>query len=237
VSTAQHPHTSRDFDEQLSEARRLVRLMGERVTLQLAGALTCFESGRAALIDHVMREEALVNRLERAIDELIGQILARRQPAAVDLRLLLALAKITTDLERVGDEAKNIALQARKIFSADRLTGPGHAEVRRMGRIVLDMLRQALALLEAMEIERTPELLRRDFEVDDLYGGILRQLITFMIGDPRTISPCLDVVFVARSLERIGDHAKNISEYVIYAVKGRDVRHISIEDVEREVRG
>lgn len=236
MSTPQNPHTSKEFEEELGEARRLVGLMGERVRLQLASALTGFESGRAALIDHVMREEALVNRLERAIDELIGQILARRHPTAVDLRLLLALAKVTTDLERVGDEAKNIALQSRKILSSDRIKGPGHAEVQRMGRIVQDMLKQALVLLDAMEIERTPELLRRDFEVDDLYGGILRQLITFMIGDPRTISPCLDVVFVARSLERVGDHAKNISECVIYAVKGCDVRHVSIEDVEREVR-
>jgi phosphate transport system protein len=230
------PHTSKDYDERLAEARRLVRLMGERVSLQLSGALTCFASGRAAYMDHVMREEALVNRLERAIDELIGQILVRRQPAAVDLRLLLALAKMTTDLERVGDEAKNIALQARKIFSADRATGPGHAEVKRMGRMVLGMLRQALALLDTMQIEGTPELLRRDFEVDDLFGGILRQLITYMIDDPRTISACLDIVLLARALERIGDHSKNISEYVVYAVKGRDVRHTSIEEVEREIR-
>jgi phosphate transport system protein len=211
--------------------------MGERVTLQVRVALAAFETGRAKFVDHVLREEALVNRLERAIDELVGQIIARRAPTAVDLRLLIVLIKTTTDLERIGDEAKKIALQTRKIFSGDSAVGPGHVEVRRMGRIVLQMLKQSLSLLDAMEVEYAPDVLRRDFEVDDLLGGILRELISFMIGDPRTISSCLDVVFVVRSLERVGDHAKNISEYVVYAVKGRDVRHISVEDVEREIRG
>ena len=210
--------------------------MGERVSLQLAGALSSFDTGRATLLEHVMRGEALINRLERAIDELIGQIMARRHPTAVDLRLLIALAKMTTDLERIGDEAKNIALQAQKIFSSDRYIGAGYAEVRRMGQIVLGMLKRALALLETLEISQTPELLRRDFEVDDLFGDILQRLIGLMLGDPRNISPCLDVVLVGRALERIGDHSKNISEYIVYAVKGRDVRHIPVEEVEREIR-
>ncbi|HUJ88494.1 MAG TPA: phosphate signaling complex protein PhoU [Burkholderiales bacterium] len=235
MSSVQTPHTSREFDQQLGQARDLVLEMGARVERQVDDALRCLASGSDALADQVLRHEAVVNALERSIDELVGQIIARRQPAASDLRLLTALIKTTTDLERIGDEAKKIALCSRKIGAAGRPPLPRYLEIRHMGSVALEMLRAALVSLERLDLERTAQIVRMDDEVDDAFRAVLRQLITYMIEDPRTISGCLDIVFVAKALERVGDHAKNISEYVVYAVKGKDVRHISVEEIEREV--
>jgi phosphate transport system protein len=235
MSSVQTPHTSREFDQQLDQARNLVLEMGARVDRQVVDALQCLASGSGPLADQVLRHEAVVNALERSIDELVGQIIARRQPAAADLRLLTALIKTTTDLERIGDEAKKIALWSRKIGAGSRPLLPRYVEIRHMAGVALEMLRAALASLEKLDLERTAQIVRMDDEVDDAFRAVLRQLITYMIEDPRTISGCLDIVFVAKALERVGDHAKNISEYVVYAVKGKDVRHISVEEIEREV--
>jgi phosphate transport system protein len=235
MSSAQTPHTSREFDQRLDQARDLVLEMGARVDRQVVDALQCLALGSGALVDQVLRHEAVVNALERSIDELVGQIIARRQPAAVDLRLLTALVKTTTDLERIGDEAKKIALWSRRIGAGSRPLLPRYAEIRRMAGVALEMLRAALVSLEKLDLDRTAQIVRMDDEVDDAFRAVLRQLITYMIEDPRTISGCLDIVFVAKALERVGDHAKNISEYVVYAVKGKDVRHISVEEIEREV--
>ena len=235
MSFVQTPHTSREFDQELNQARDLALEMGARVERQVEDALQCLASGSGALADQVLRHEAVVNALERSIDELVGQIIARRQPAASDLRLLTALIKTTTDLERIGDEAKKIALWSRKIGAGSRPLLPRYVEIRHMAGVALEMLRAAMASLEKLDLERTAQIVRMDEEVDDAFRAVLRQLITFMIEDPRTISGCLDIVFVAKALERVGDHAKNISEYVVYAVKGKDVRHISVEEIEREV--
>jgi phosphate transport system protein len=235
MSSVQTPHTSREFDQQLDQARNLVLEMGARVDRQVVDAQQCLASGSGPLADQVLRHEAVVNALERSIDELVGQIIARRQPAAADLRLLTALIKTTTDLERIGDEAKKIALWSRKIGAGSRPLLPRYVEIRHMAGVALEMLRAALASLEKLDLERTAQIVRMDDEVDDAFRAVLRQLITYMIEDPRTISGCLDIVFVAKALERVGDHAKNISEYVVYAVKGKDVRHISVEEIEREV--
>jgi phosphate transport system protein len=235
MSSVQTPHTSREFDQQLDQARNLVLEMGARVDRQVVDALQCLASGSGPLADQVLRHEAVVNALERSIDELVGQIIARRQPAAADLRLLTALIKTTTDLERIGDEAKKIAHWSRKIGAGSRPLLPRYVEIRHMAGVALEMLRAALASLEKLDLERTAQIVRMDDEVDDAFRAVLRQLITYMIEDPRTISGCLDIVFVAKALERVGDHAKNISEYVVYAVKGKDVRHISVEEIEREV--
>jgi phosphate transport system protein len=202
---------------------------------QVEDAVQGLVTGSGALADQVLRHEAVVNVLERSIDELAGQIIARRQPAASDLRLLTALIKSTTDLERIGDEAKKIALCSRKIGAGTRPMLPRYLEIRHMAGVALEMLRSAIASLEKMDLERTAQIVRMDDEVDDAFRAALRRLITFMIEDPRTISACLDIVFIAKALERVGDHAKNISEYVVYAVKGKDVRHISVEEIEREV--
>jgi len=223
-------HTSKEYDELMARAHKLVVQMGERVRRQVDNAVESLQSGSPALINQILAHEAVVNSLERSIDQLAGQIIARRQPAAGDLRYVLAIAGTTTDLERIGDEAKKIALQARRIFSDGRPALPRTAEVRRMAAIVQDMLRAAIAALEGLEPRAAIALAKRDEESDLVFQGVLRQLISFMIEDPRTITGCLDMLFVAKSLERIGDHAVNVSEHVVYAVTGRDVRHASVEE-------
>ena len=219
------PHTSTDYEQQLAQAHGRVLRLGGRVERQVVDAIECLGSGSEALIGQVMRHEVLVNALEMEIDALVGQIIARRQPTARDLRMLMAVIKITTHLERVGDEAKKIALQARRIFEGGGKMLPRYVEIRRIAQMVLAMLRTSLQALERLEVHGAAGVAFSDLAVDDAFRGVLRQLITCMIEDPRTISASLDILFVAKSLERVGDHAKNIAEQVIYAVEGRDVRY------------
>jgi phosphate transport system protein len=237
MSTPQGPHTSKGYDHQLEQAHALVLQMGARVERQTLDAIECLASGSVALIDQVLRHELVINSLERSIDELASHVIARRQPAANDLRLLIAVLKATTDLERIGDEAKKIALQARKARLEGGVRLRREAEVRRMARVALGMLRHALDAFERLDLEGTADVVRRDAEVNDAFRGILRQVILTMIEDPRTISAGLDLVFVAKALERIGDHAKNIAGHAIYAVKGADVRHATVAEIEQELRG
>jgi phosphate transport system protein len=220
------PHTSTDYEQELALAHSRVLQLGARVERQVVDAIESLGSGSEALIGQILEHEALVNALEMEIDALVGRIVARRQPTARDLRMLMAIIKVTTHLERVGDEAKKIALQARRIFSGAGML-PRYVEIRRISQMVLAMLRTSLAGIERLEVGDVGAVAGRDLEVDEAFRGVLRQLITFMIADPRTISSALDILFVAKSLERIGDHAKNIAEQVIYAVEGRDVRHAS----------
>lgn len=236
MSAPQPPHTSKDYEQQLEQAHALVLQLGARVERQAVDAIECLASGSVALIDQVLRHEAVINALELSIDELASQIIARRQPAAGDLRLLTAVFKVTTDLERVGDEAKKIALQARKMRADGGPRIPRRTDLRLMAQIAQDMLRRALSAFERLDLADTAEVVRRDADVNDAFRAILRQLITYMIEDPRTISASLDLLLVAKALERIGDHAKNIAEHAIYAVKGADVRHATIAEIEQELR-
>jgi len=236
MSAPQLPHTSTHYEQQLEQAHALVLQMGARVERQLVDAIECLASGSIALIDQVLRHEAVINALERSIDGQASHIIARRQPAASDLRLLTTLLKVTTDLERIGDEAKKIALQARKARGEGGARLPRQTQVRRMSLVVAGMLRRALDAFERLDLAGTAEVVRRDADVNDAYSAILRQLITYMIEDPRTISASLDLLFVAKALERIGDHAKNIAEQAIYAVKGADVRHATVAEIEQELR-
>jgi phosphate transport system protein len=226
-------HTSKDYDQALARARELVGLMAVRVERQLADAIDCLQSGSASLIAQVLRHEAEVNGLERDIDEIGGQIIARRHPAARDLRLIMSLLGATTDLERVGDEAKKIALYARSIFSTGRPVLPRVLELRPMADLVYDMLRQATRAMDALDPRAAAGLVRSDLEVNQSFRAVLARLAGFMVEDPRSISACLDILFVAKSLERIGDHAKNLGEHVVYAVLGKDVRHASALEIER----
>ena len=223
------PHTSREFDEQLRAAHELVLQLGARVERQVVDAIESLGSGSLSLIDQIVEHERAINALEMEIDALCGQIIALRQPTARDLRMLMAIIKSTTHLERVGDEAKKIALCARRLFSGGRPMLPRYVEIRRISQVVLGMLRTSLIALERMDIEGLESVPSRDRDVDDAFRAVLRQLITYMIEDPRTISAALDIVFVAKALERIGDHAKNVAEQVIYAVEGTDVRHTTEE--------
>ena len=226
-------HTSKDYDQALGRARELVGLMAVRVERQLADAIECLQSGSPALIAQVLRHEAEVNGLERTIDEIGGQIIARRHPAARDLRLIMSLLGATTDLERVGDESKKIALYARSIFSTGRPVLPRVLELRPMADLVYDMLRQATRAMDALDPHAAAALVRRDLDVNQSFRAVLARLAGFMVEDPRSISACLDILFVAKSLERIGDHAKNLGEHVVYAALGKDVRHASAQEIER----
>jgi phosphate transport system protein len=226
-------HTSKDFDQALSRARDLVGRMAVRVERQLADAIESLRSGSPTLIAEILRHETEINDLERAIDEFSGQIIARRHPAARDLRLVVSLLGITTDLERVGDEAKKIALYARSISASGRSVLPRVVELRPMTALVRDMLRQANQAIEALDPNAAAALVRRDLDVNESFRAVLARLAGFMVEDPRAISACLDILFVAKSLERIGDHAKNIGEHVVYAAMGKDVRHASVHELER----
>ncbi len=232
----QHKHTSTQFDAQLDQVRTEVLRMGGAVEDQLSLAVRALQSGEMYLIEQVLDAEHQVNALEMEIDGLCTNIIARRTPTAIDLRVLTMVVKTITDLERVGDEAKKIALMAREFFRSGRANMPRYSEIQRMSAIVIDMLRQSLDGFARLDAEAAPGIARRDLEVDDSFRAVLRELLTYMIEDPRTISATLDIIFIAKALERVGDHAKNISEYVVYMIMGKDVRHLSVEELEQAVR-
>jgi phosphate transport system protein len=227
-------HISRQFDADLEGLRTRVLAMGGLVEQQLVRAMDGLETGDMALIDQVIATDRQVNRHEVELDEACNNVIARRQPAAVDLRMIMTVVKTITDLERIGDEAKKIAKMARDIHGGDSLVVP-RINLRTPAEIAVSMLRKSLDAFARLDANTSAEVVRQDREVDAGFKSAMRQLITFMMEDPRTISSSLDLLFVARSIERIGDHAKNISEYVVYLVKGRDVRHIGLEAMEKEV--
>jgi phosphate transport system protein len=229
-------HTSKDFDAELEHIRTQVLEMGGMVEYQIRYAVEALRRGDVALAKRVAEDELKVNQLERQIDEACTQVIARRAPAAGDLRFLMMVYKTITDLERIGDEAKKIALVVRGLHLNERVS-PGFPEIRVVSAVVIDMLRRALDSLARLEPQDVPDVVRQDQDVDDSFKAILRQLLTYMIEDPRTISRSIDVIFVAKALERIGDHAKNISEYVIYTTLGKDVRHATIAELEAAVKG
>ena len=230
-------HTSKDYDGALDHARELLGLMGARVERQLDDAIEALHTGSSALIAQILRHEAEVNSLERAIDEFTGQIIARRQPAARDLRLLKALLSATTDLERAGDESKKIALYARSIFAAGRTLLARVPDLWPLANLVRNMLHEAIVGMDALDPRFAAALVRRDFEANEGFRAVLARLAGIMVEDPRAISSCLDILFVAKSLERIGDHAKNIGEHAVYAAKGTDVRHATPQQIDQVVRG
>ena len=230
-------HTSKQFDAELEAVRARVLQMGGLVEEQIKLALDALMAGDLQICEKVEKNDHAVNAMEVGIDEDVSTIIARRQPAASDLRMLMTVVKTITDLERIGDEAAKIARMAKLIYSSDRLQQPRMAEIRRMSTIALGMLRKSLDAFARLDLAASADVVRQDRHVDDEFRGILRQLITFMMEDPRTISMSIEILFVAKAIERIGDHSKNISEYVIYMVKGKDVRHTTLEEIEREVMG
>jgi phosphate transport system protein len=169
------------------------------------------------------------------IDEDCAHIIARRQPAAQDLRMIVTVIKMITDLERIGDEAEKIARMTKLIYSAERLLLPRFGEIKAAAGIALEMLKKALDAFARVDISEAAAVVRQDRLLDEQFRGIMRQLITFMMEDPRTISTSIEILFVAKALERIGDHSKNMSEYVVYLVKGKDVRHVTVEEFEHEI--
>ncbi len=230
----QTEHTSKQYDAELEAVRAKVLEMGGLVEQQIVSALDALVKLDPKLAKEVMENDRRVNALEVQIDEDCSHIIARRQPAAGDLRMVMMMVKTITDLERIGDEATKIARTAQKIFDEDRMYKPRFNEIKAMVALVREMLRTALDGFARLDVSKTVEVARQDEQVDEHFRAAMRQLITFILEDPRTISMSLEVLFVAKAIERIGDHAKNIAEYVVYMVKGKDVRHISVEDMERE---
>ena len=229
-------HISKQFNAELEAVRSSVLQMGGLVEEQIEQAIEALTTGNTNLIEQVIADDSRVNDMEVSIDEICSQIIARRQPAAGDLRMILTIVKTITDLERMGDEAAKIARMAKLIYDSKRKYMPRLVEIRHVANIAIDMLRKSLDAFARLDIKTAVQVVRQDELVDEEFRSIIRQLITFMMEDPRMISTSIEILFAAKAVERIGDHAKNISEYVVYLVKGKDVRHITVEEVEREIQ-
>jgi phosphate transport system protein len=226
-------HTSKRYDAELETVRSRVLQMGGLVETQITAAIEALTTGNLPLAEQTIANDHRVNALEVQIDEDCAHIIARRQPAAGDLRMLVTVIKMITDLERIGDEAEKIARMTKLIYSAERLMLPRFAEIKVAAGYALEMLKKALDAFARVDLAAAAAVVKQDRLLDEQFRGIMRQLITFMMEDPRTISTSIEILFVAKALERIGDHAKNMSEYVVYLVKGKDVRHITPEEFER----
>lgn len=229
-------HISSEFNEELEELCADLLKMGGLAERQVRLAVECQEQFDSALVDQIKEAENAVNAWELRIDELVATLIARRQPAATDLRLVLVVSKIVRDLERAGDEANKVAQMAQQAHESGKASAVGSVEVRAIGDQVLRMLGNALTAFARMDADMALDVARHDKEVDRTYQSALRSLATHMIEDPREIGPVLNVMWVLRALERVGDHATNIAEHVIYLVKGTDVRHLSVTNVEETLK-
>jgi len=234
TSNTRH-HISHKFDQEMESLRNQVLKMGGLVEQQISQAIETLQNMDAAGAEQVILRDQKVNTLEVVIDEACIRILAKRQPAASDLRMVVAVIKTITDLERIGDEAEKIAKMALHLAEKDGRFRTRYAGVRHLGDLVIKMVHDALDAYARLDVDAALKVVRADDVVDGEYQGLIRMLMTYMMEDPRTISEVLDIIWAARALERIGDHAKNIGEYVIYLVKGKDIRHIDLDDVEKDI--
>ena len=231
-------HLSTQFDAELSGISTRVLEMGGLVEAQVAQAVQALVDFSPESADEVLAKEGRVNTMEIEIDRDLSTIIARRQPTARDLRLLIAISKSIANLERVGDEAARIARTVQRLVSSgvsSRMRVP-MSDLAFEAELATTQLRKSLDAFARLDVERALDVLKHDDEIDKEFDGLLRKLITYMMEDPRTISSSIDLVFVAKAIERVGDHAKNLAEVVIYVVKGQDVRHNSPEAVETMVR-
>jgi len=228
-------HISKQYDQDLEAIRSRALQMGGLVESQVRSAVGSYLSGDTEGIDNAIATDARVNDLERALDEDLRTVIVRRQPAASDLRLIMAVSKTVTDLERIGDEAAKIARMAREIHAGGNKGSMGRpAMVNHVSEISIGMLRRSLDAFARLDAAAAARVIGEDAAIDSEFHAIVRQLITFMMEDPRTISASINVIWVAKAIERIGDHAKNIAEQTIYIVKGTDVRHTPLAEVDRE---
>ena len=231
-------HTHKQFDADMEAIRSGVLSMGGIVETQLARAIELLEREQqesSALLDAVGADEQVINQMQVDMDQQCSMIIAKRQPAAIDLRMILTVTKIVNDLERVGDEVKKIARRAADTAQYQRLAQVRHFDVSRAAARARETLQLALDSFARLDVNAAAEVSALDEEIDAAFAAILRQLISYMMEDPRTISPALEIVFVAKSIERIGDHAKNIAEAVVQVVRGIDVRHATAEQIRAEV--
>lgn len=231
-------HLSKQFDSELDAIRANVTRMGGMVEEQVRAAMKAFAESDHELIEMVIARDQGVDALEITIDDACTHIVARRQPTAIDLRTVMGVGKTVTDLERIGDEAKKIAKTTRKIVERGMNESiVGTLGIQQMGEQAANMLHDVLDAFVRLDTESAARIVRSDKEIDQHFRATVRQLVTYMMEDPRTITTALDIIFVAKSVERIGDHCKNIAEDVIYIARGRDVRHIGLEALEREAKG
>ncbi len=229
-------HTHKQFDNEMEAIRSGVLTMGGIVETQLSRAIALLEGEEGeSELDLVRADERAINRMQVDLDHQCSQIIAKRQPAAIDLRMILTVTKIVNDLERVGDETKKVARRAAQAAGHQRLAQVLNFDVARAAERGKAMLQLALDAFARLDVEAAAEVIDLDDEIDAAFAAVMRQLISYMMEDPRTISPALEIVFIAKSIERVGDHAKNIAEAVVQVVMGKDVRHATAEEIRAEV--
>ncbi len=229
-------HLSTQFDSELAGVSSRVMELGGLVESQIRQAIYALSQFSIEAADEVVATEARVNAMEVDIDRELSSIIARRQPTARDLRLLIAISKTTANLERVGDEAEKIARMVRSIIASGGPRTLPSRELRVAADLASALLNKALNAFARLDTTAAVSILKEDDQIDQEFDGFVRKLITYMMEDPRMISPSLDLLFLAKAIERIGDHAKNIAEFIIYVVKGEDVRHVPMEQIESVVR-
>ena len=228
-------HTYKQFDAEMEEIRSGVMAMGGLVETQLARAIQSLRHPEHDQIDAVAADELAINQMQIKIDQQCSQIIAKRQPAAIDLRMILTVVKIVNELERLGDEIKKIAYKAHEMQRPERLTTVRLHDVARAAGLAESNLQLALDAFARLDVNAAATVVSNDEAIDAAFLAVLRQLISYMMEDPRTITAALEIVFIAKSIERIGDHAKNIAENVVHVVKGIDVRHATAEQIRAEV--
>ena len=229
-------HLSTQFDSELTSVSSQVMELGGLVESQIRQAIYALQHFNLDAAHEVTANETRVNAMEIEIDRDLSSIIARRQPTARDLRLLIAISKTTANLERVGDEAEKIARMVRSIIESGAARSLPSLELRYAADLASGLLNKALDAFARLDVNAALSILKEDDLIDKEFDGFVRKLITYMMEDPRTISPSLDLLFLAKAIERIGDHAKNIAEFIIYVVKGEDVRHSSIDRIESVIK-
>ena len=229
-------HLSTQFDTELTSVSSQVMELGGLVESQIRQAIYALQHFNMDAAHEVTANEARVNAMEIEIDRDLSSIIARRQPTARDLRLLIAISKTTANLERVGDEAEKIARMVRSIIESGTPRALPSLELRYAADLASGLLNKALDAFARLDVNAALSILKEDDLIDKEFDGFVRKLITYMMEDPRTISPSLDLLFLAKAIERIGDHAKNIAEFIIYVVKGEDVRHSTIDRIESVIK-
>ena len=228
-------HISSHFNQELENVRSEVMRMGGLVEARLQQVLAALDEGSSSGLTEVIDGDADINKLEVEIDAACQTIIARRQPAAGDLRFVLAVSRVIVDLERIGDEVKKIALKAHELLGNNRVAAPELYNTHRMGTVTLGMIHRALDAFARLDTGAVIELSETDKHLDADYRAQLRSLITFMMEDPRSISATIDIMFMNKSIERIGDHAENIAEHVVYLTRGIDVRHTPLEQIKADL--
>jgi phosphate transport system protein len=229
-------HISSQFDVELTSVSSRVMELGGLVESQIRHAVYALSQFSLEVAEKVIATEAQVNAMEVEIDRDLSSIIARRQPTAIDLRLLIAISKTTANLERAGDESEKIARMVKAIVASGAARSLPASELRVAADLASGLLRKALDSFARLDVTAAISILKEDDLIDAEFDGFVRKLVTYMMEDPRTISASLDLLFIAKAIERIGDHAKNIAEFIIYVVKGADVRHTSLSEIESVVK-